>query len=249
VKRLACATIVYAFLSTPVWAAAGGGPPYINDDAEPTAEGTVEVNMFATGTMAAGGNGEQVGVNASYGIAKNLEFGTTIATGFTQVPGSADVSGFGDVQLGLKYQFIHQDDWGFEAAVVPSLTLPTHSDPVLGHDGVVPTLSLQLQKNWGTDWTAFGGGGCTVTEDARSQNFCLFGAALAWQVEPDLQIGVEAYHFTPGARHGLQTTGLGFGVTYDFSSRWHLLASIGPGVQNATATDDYTWYFALQFTR
>jgi hypothetical protein len=38
-------------------------------------------------------------------------------------------------------------------------------------------------------------------------------------------------------------------VTYDLSQRWHLLASAGPGVQNAAATDSYTWYIALQFTR
>ncbi|HEX4365890.1 MAG TPA: transporter [Rhodopila sp.] len=207
------------------------------------------MNNFATGVMASAGSAEQLGFNASYGIAKNLEIGTTVAFGLTQAPGSGDVAGFGDVQLGLKYQFISQDEWGFEAAVVPSVTVPTHTDALLGHDGVVPTLSLQVQKNWGTEWTAFGGGGCTLADDALSQNFCLYGAAVAWQIEPDLQIGAEVYHFTPGAKHGLQTTGLGFGVTYDFSSRWHLLASAGPGVQNAAATDDYTWYFALQFTR
>ena len=236
-------------VTTPVWAAAGGGPPYINDDAEPTTQGALEVNNFATGTMAALGSAEQLGFNASYGIAKDLEIATTVAAGFAQAPGSPDAAGFGDVQLGLKYQFIQQDAWGFEAAVVPSLTIPTHSDPVLGHDGVVPTLSLQVQKNWGAEWTAFGGGGCTLADDAPSQNFCLFGVAIAWQVEPDLQIGAEVYHFTPGTKHGLQATGLGFGVTYDLSPRWHLLASAGPGVQNAAATDDYTWYFALQFTR
>ena len=43
-------------------------------------------------------------------------------------------------------------------------------------------------------------------------------------------------------------TGLGVGAIYDLSETYHLLASYGPGIQNAAETDRMTWYTALEFT-
>ena len=230
-------------LAAPAWA----GPPYVNDDAQPTAKGTWEINLYSAGTIANGGSFEQAGVNASYGWSDNLEFSGTVTSGFSQVPGHKDVAGLGDLQLGAKYRFLGQDEWFVDVAVVPAITLPTHTESSLGRPGVVPSLALQFEKDWGP-WSAFGGGGCVFPHDNLSQDFCLLGGALTWQVSKSLQLGAEIYHTTPGARFGMHTTGVGFGATYDLSDRYHLLISAGPGIQNASLTDGLSYYLALQVT-
>ena len=230
-----------------VSAPAFAGPPYVNDDAEPTAKGTWEINIYSSGTVADGGSFEQAGVNASYGWSDDLEFNGTVLSGFSQAPGRADVAGFGDIQLGAKYKFLKQADWFVDVAVVPGITLPTHTDPSLGRPGLVPSLNLQVERDWG-DWSVFGGGGCVFPHDNLSQDFCLFGGAVTWQVTRTLQIGGEIYHATPGAKFGMHTTGIGFGATYDFSDRYHLLFSAGPGIQNVSLTNGISYYLAFQVT-
>jgi hypothetical protein len=42
--------------------------------------------------------------------------------------------------------------------------------------------------------------------------------------------------------------GIGFGASYDLSERFHLMASAGPGIQNAKVTNQTSWYAALLFT-
>ncbi|HXC56440.1 MAG TPA: transporter [Rhizomicrobium sp.] len=243
-RRLACWAVVFcAGLAPPALA----GPPFVTDDPEPTAKGHWEINTFTSGTVATGGSFEEAGVNASYGWSDDLELSTTVASAFSQAPGTPSVSGFSDVQLGAKYRFVHQADWGVDVALVPGLTLPTHSSLALGRDGVVPSLALQFQKDWG-DWSVFGGGGCLFPHDTLSQDFCLLGGAVTWQIRPTLQLGAEVYHATPGARFGLHTTAVGVGAIYDLSERYHLLVSAGPGIQNVTMTDGMSWYMALQIT-
>ena len=48
--------------------------------------------------------------------------------------------------------------------------------------------------------------------------------------------------------NGQASTGLGAGVTYDLNEHYHLLASAGPGIQNADETNRLSWYAALLFT-
>jgi len=45
------------------------------------------------------------------------------------------------------------------------------------------------------------------------------------------------------------STGLNAGLRFDFSDHYHLLGSIGPGIQNASATNEHSWYLALLITR
>ena len=226
---------------------ATAGPPFITDDAAPTAVGTWEINIFNAGTTSPGSGFEQGGVAASYGFSDDLELNATIAAAAAQAHGAPDVYGFGDVSIGAKYRVLHQADSWVDVSLTPSLSFPTHSNVVLGHAGVVPSLGIAAQKDWG-DWSVFGGGACTFPDDSLSQDYCLMGVAVAWQITKTLQIGGEIYHATPGARLGLHTTGVGAGLTYDFSDHYHLLVSAGPGIQNVTSTDGYTWYAAFQLT-
>jgi hypothetical protein len=234
---------LFALAATP----AAAGPPYVTDDAEPTIAGSWEINVFHAGTTSAETGFEQAGVSVSYGLMDDYELNATVASAFSQAKGTPDVSGFGDISIGAKIRLLHQTYSWVDVAITPSISFPTHSDAVLGHNGVVPSLGVAAEKDWG-DWSVFGGGSCTFPGDNFSQDYCLIDAAVEWQVTPTLQIGGEIYHATPGARLGLHTTGVGVGATYDLSAHYHLLISAGPGIQNVTQADGYTWYGALQIT-
>ncbi len=74
------------------------------------------------------------------------------------------------------------------------------------------------------------------------------GWALTREVLPGLQIGAELYRQTADTRGGRTTSGIGAGVIYDIGEHYHLMGSIGPGIQNAAESDRYSWYAALLFT-
>jgi hypothetical protein len=157
------------------------------------------------------------------------------------------ITGFGDIELAAKYRFLHQKDFGLDVAFFPRLFLPTNSNSALGRKHAALFLPFFAQKDW-NDWSLFGGGGCTLNRDGKSLDFCQMGIVATRRITPQLQLGLELYHQTPDERGARQTTGIGLGAIYDFSENLHLMASSGPGIQNADATNQVSWYVALLFT-
>jgi hypothetical protein len=58
--------------------------------------------------------------------------------------------------------------------------------------------------------------------------------------------GVEVFHQTSPAGGLKDSTGFNVGATYDISETWHLLASVGTGLQNRTTTNQLSYYVAVQ---
>ena len=79
------------------------------------------------------------------------------------------------------------------------------------------------------------------------------GPLLQRQVTKQLAIGGEIFHQTAtvvfgGIDSGKATTGFNIGAIYDFDDHNHLLASVGTGLQNASATNLFSWYVGYQIT-
>ena len=108
-------------------------------------------------------------------------------------------------------------------------------------------LPLWVGKKWG-DWSTFGGGGCAINHGGGSQNFCEAAWAVTRQVLPNLQLGTEIYYRSADTIGGSESTALGAGAVYDLSEHHHLIASFGPGIQNAAQNNRYSWYGAFEFT-
>jgi hypothetical protein len=228
-------------------ASALAGPPYVTDDPQPTDEGHFEVYGFTGGTAVRDRVGGQAGIDFNYGGAADLQLTMVLPFAFDAPNRGSSITGFGDIELAAKYKFLHQKDFGIDVAVFPRLFLPTSSDPALGSKHAALFLPLFAQKDWG-DWSLFGGGGCTLNRGGESQDFCQMGIVVTRRITPQLQVGLELNHRTPDERGARQTTGIGFGAIYDLSENLHLMASAGPGVQNADATNEVSWYAALLFT-
>jgi hypothetical protein len=243
-KRLKAFCLIAALASSAIPAFAG--PPYVTDDPEPTDLGHYEIYAFAGGSSARDGSGGAGGIDFNYGAAPDLQLTAVLPLAWDSPNGGGGSAGLGNIELAAKYKFLHQDDVGVDVAFFPRIFLPAGSSAV-GERHASLLLPLWIGRSWGV-WSTFGGGGCTLNRGGDSQDFCQLGWALTNQVTPSLQIGAEIYHQSADMRGGRASTGLGFGATYDLSENFHLMASAGPGIQNAAETGEVSWYVAMLMT-
>jgi hypothetical protein len=222
------------------------GPPYVTDDPQPTDYQHFEIYAFNGGTVTRDGTGTTTGIDFNYGGAPDLQLTAVLPLNFDNPRTGASTLGIGNIELAAKYKFIHQDDFGVDVAFFPRLFLPTISANAGDHHAAL-LLPLFVGRSW-DKWSTFGGGGCTINHGGGSQNFCQIGWTLTNQVLPNLNLGVEIYHQTADTIGGKASTGAGIGAIYDLNENYHLMASAGPGVQNAADTNRYTWYVALLST-
>jgi outer membrane putative beta-barrel porin/alpha-amylase len=227
--------------------AALAGPPYITDDPEPTELGHYENYLFATGTSTRDGSSGSAGLDLNYGGAPDLQLTAVLPLAFqSSANGGGTAAGLGNIELAAKYRFLRQADIGVDVAVFPRVFLPSGSARVGPRHGAF-FLPVWVERSW-ESWTTFGGGGCELNRGSGSRDFCVAGWALTHQVLENLQLGAEVVHQTPDIKGGQSSTGIGFGMIYDLSEHYHLLAYAGPGLQNAAATGRYTWYASLLVT-
>jgi hypothetical protein len=237
------------FLSTALLVAGGAlpalaAPPYVTDDPEPTDYGHFENYVFGTGTVTRTGIEGEAGLDLNYGATPDLQLTLVLPVAYDESSGHWG-TGFGNVEIAAKYRFLHQADFGLDVAVFPRIFLPSPNSVGERHASFL--LPLWIGKDWG-EWSTFGGGGCELNRGGGSKDFCVAGFAVTRQLLPNLQFGAEIYHQTADALRGRGTTGLDAGVRYDLNDTYHLLGSIGPGIQNAAEADRYTWYTSLLVT-
>ncbi len=242
-KLSRCLAVFWPTILLLVPVSALAGPPFITDDPEPTELGHYEIYAFAGGSSAHDGSG---GIDFNYGAAPDLQLTAVLPLAWDSPNGGGASAGLGNIELAAKYKFLHQDDVGVDVAFFPRLFLPAGSAAV-GERHASLLLPLWIGRSWG-DWSSFGGGGCTLNRGGDSRDFCQLGWALTNQVTSRLQIGAEIYHQSADTRGGRASTGLGFGATYDLNANFHLMASAGPGIQNAVETGEASWYVAVLMT-
>ncbi len=222
------------------------GPPYLSDDPEPTPYRHFEIYAFGSGTRTHDGTDGAAGIDFNYGAAPDLQLTATLPIGFAAPADDQANVGFGNIELGAKYRFLHQSAFGLDVSIFPRLFVPTGSSSV-SDNHVSILLPVWLQKDWDGSWSLFGGGGCVLSTFA-AQDFCLAGAVVTHQFVSNLQLGVELFHQTADANGTLASTSVGLGATYDLNQTYHLLGYVNRGVQNANQTNQFSFYFAVLFT-
>jgi hypothetical protein len=231
--------------------AATAGPPFVLDDPQPTDAGHYEIYAFSTGTSTRDGSGGEAGIDFNYGAAPDLQLTAVVPVGFSSPAGQGAFAGvgsagLGNIELAVKYKFLHQEDVGVDVAVFPRVFLPAGS-AVAGERHASVFLPIWIEKDW-DDWSAFGGGGCELNRGGDSRDFCIGGAVLLRKVTEEFHLGVETYHQSADTRPGRANTSMGLGAIYDISDNYHLMGYAGRGIQNANITNQLTWYSAVQFT-
>jgi len=244
IRAYAFAAALATLLAAPPLAVAG--PPFRTDDPEPVDFGHWEVYGFSQATRAAHDTaGILPGVEVNYGVAPDLQLHAVAPLAFDRPPGGGTTFGPGDTELGVKYRFL---DDNIEAAVFPLVEVPTgDADRGLGSGHTDVFLPLWLQKSFGK-WLSYGGGGYWINPGAGNRNYWFVGWLLQRQITHDLALGGEIFHQTADVAGGADTTAFNLGGTYDITDHYHVLFSAGRGIVNASRTDAFSYYLALQWT-
>jgi len=220
------------------------GPPYLSDDPEPTDYKHWEIYTFNAGTSTPAGTDGETGIDFNYGAAPDLQLTATLPFGFTSEVGAPSQFGLSNIELAAKYRLLHQSQVGWDVAAFPRLFLPSPSNVSDKNASVL--LPIWLQRNLGSDWTTFGGGGCQLYADS-TQDVCMAGWVLTRKFTSNLQVGLEFFHQT--SRAGTPpSTSVGLGAIYDLSDTFHLLGYVRTGLENRAQTELFGWYGALLFT-
>jgi hypothetical protein len=61
-------------------------------------------------------------------------------------------------------------------------------------------------------------------------------------------MGAEIFHQTTDTVGGKDQTGFDIGAIYDLNDHYHLMMSVGEGLQNRSTTNEFSYYAALQLT-
>lgn len=221
---------------------AAAGPPYDTDDPVPTDFGHWEIYAFGSGTRVDGALEGASGLDLNYGARPGVQLTATLPLNFVRGPGGR--IGAGNVEIGVKYQFLKRESAGLSIAIFPRVILPSASRS-FGSGRVGMLLPVWAQKDFGK-WSVFGGGGYAINPGAGNRNYWQGGVTLMRQVTPQLSLGAEVTHHSSDADDAVATTTLGVGGIYRLKGPLSLLASVGPSFSGGRG-DRYHGYVALLF--
>lgn len=207
------------------------GPPYLNDDPEPTDYRHYEIYAFATGARAAREWSGTTGIDFNYGATRDLQLTAVLPIEYDHAASGALIAGPGSVELAAKLRMLQQASFGWDVAVFPRVFLPSLSNRA-GEDHASLLLPIFIGRDGGP-WSAFGGGGCAIHRGGDARDFCQAGWALTREITPGLRLGGEVFHQSADTKGGRAANRVGLGATYDVNENVHALASVnqlvGPG--------------------
>lgn len=239
-------------IAAAIWASlavspAFAGAPYETDDPIPPEPGKWEVYAFGRGERFAHATEAEAGFDINYGAARDLQLTVGIPIGYDSSGTGHTRAGFGDVEVGAKYIFVHEDDneRGINVAFYPTVTLPT-GERAFTSGKATGFFPLWAQKDIGP-WSVFGGGGYTINPGAGNKDFWSGGIAVTRDVAPRLNIGAETYFESKTEIGGKFLAGAGLGLEYDLTEHWALLASGGPILSHRSENGKYHFYLSLAF--
>lgn len=235
-------------------ARADAGPPYLTDDPEPPPFGHYEAVFFTMGLEAEGAaTGALPAMEFNYGGFPDTQLHVMLPLGFAAGAEGTKL-GAADAEIGVKYRFVDEDEsgWRPQIATYPQVEVPlAPASNGFASRSVDVFLPLWAQKDLDANWTIGGGGGYWV--NPGEANYWFTGLLLQRKLSDALVAGAEIFHQTSSiggvaAPTGAPLTGFNVGAVYDFNEHHHLLVSAGRGLQNVTATDQFTWYLGFEFT-
>lgn len=153
--------------------------------------------------------------------------------------------GYGDLETGIKYCFIHETETMPQVGFYPIFTLPA-GDARLGTGLGEATESVPLWflKKWGS-WKISGGGGYTFSQAPHTFNFPYGGILVEWEMTKKLTLGGELYAQGASLPQYGSTSLFTFGGEYKFTKNFSLLLSVGHNIAGAKTL---TGYIGLDWT-
>ena len=242
------AVIILACLASVSIASPTPGPPYNTDDPEPVDymhwEAYVASQYLNTRE---GSTGTEPHFEFNYGVVPNVQLHLITPLAFNDPAGETRQYGYGDTEVGVKYRFQQETRTKPMVGIFPLVELPTGAaSNGLGSGRAQFFLPVWIQKDLGSGWTTYGGGGFWRNPGAGNRDYWFLGWQAQKQVTKQCAVGGELFHQTPNTVDGEARTAFNVGAVYDFDDGHHLMFSIGRdlhGPDTGSAYVAYQWTF------
>jgi hypothetical protein len=228
-------------------AAAHAGPPYVTDDPEPVEFRHWEFYLATQGGYDRDGNLAFTAphVEVNYGAIPDLQLHLIAPLQYVHPSGGAVAYGNGDIELGVKYRFVHESDLVPQIGAFPLVEVPTgDSARRLGAGQTQVFLPLWAQKSLG-QLLSYGGAGYWINPGAGNRNWWFVG----WHLEAKLGAispGLEIFHETSQHEGTPGQNRFNVGAVIDVTDLHHILLSAGRALDAGAPA--FQWYLAYQLT-
>ncbi len=242
---LTAAVSLFIFAAGPAW----GGPPFVTDDPEPVEFRHWEVYLASQWAheREAGTSGTLPHVEVNYGIIRDVQLHLILPMAYSAPHIGSTQYGLGDMELGIKYRFIHEDDKGWipQVGAFPLIELPAgDSSRGLGEGRINIFFPVWIQKSWGP-WTTYGGGGYWHHPGEGNKNYWFAGWLLQRDLSKVITLGSEIFNTSPKAKGESDETGFNAGGIINLSDAHHILFSAG---RDLKGQNTFSAYLAFQWT-
>ncbi|MDA8157540.1 MAG: hypothetical protein M0Z52_13985 [Actinomycetota bacterium] len=227
---------------------AWAGPPFFTDDPEPVEYHHWEVYIASQWVRDRDNNavGTLPHFEVNYGAIPDLQIHLLAPMVYSAPEDGPAQYGLGNLELGVKYRFIHEDEKGCrpQVGIFPLVHLPTHTTPGLDEPNANLYLPVWIQKSWGP-WTTYGGGGVEYHPGTGNKSFLFGGWLIQRDLSKKLTLGAEIFSHGPQAAGAGDETLVNAGGYYNLSDQHHILFSVGKDVRGP---NELISYFAYQWT-
>lgn len=246
-QLLAAVFVFLMYLAVFAPFSAWAGPPFVTDDPEPVDYRHGEFYISSQyANNKDGKEGTLPHFEFNYGAIPDLQLHLLIPLAFVQPNGGPTAYGPGDMELGVKYRFIHESQTIPQVGIFPIMHLPMGDrDRGLGGGHVQMFLPIWVQKSWGP-WTTYGGGGYWINPGGGNKNFWQLGWLGQRDITKTLTLGTEFFYFGKDTNDGRDRTGYNIGGIFNLSEDHHILFSAGSdivGDNRFSAYLGYQWTF------
>ena len=192
------------------------GPPFLTDDPEPIELHHSEAYVFSTYDKGPDG-GKSITMPAfEYNTGPAPDWHLHVMVPLLDLrPGDGTRAyGLGDIEVGVKYRFVHETDSMPQIGIFPMLELPTgDSDAGLGNGKAWGIFPLWIQKSFGR-WTTYGGGGRAFNSAPGMKDYNFGGWLLQRSITGHLILGGEVFYQGAASEDSQQSTVFNVGGTY-----------------------------------
>ena len=184
------------------------GPPYFTDDPETPKYRHWE--FYIASQYAKDHEGKSATAphfELNYAVLPDVMLHTIVPLAWNKPNGDSSKYGLGDLELGIKYRFIHEGDMMPQAGIFPILTLPTGDEERgLGNGRATLFFPLWFQKSWG-QWSSDAGGGYWINPGDNRKNYWFTGWQMQRELSEMLAVGAEIFYATADAENRSDRSG------------------------------------------
>jgi hypothetical protein len=249
ISRFAIATAI-------LWGLIAGnleaGNPLQTNDPETPGQNGWEVNLLQSMRFTRAAFGQALPLlNINYGHQENDQWKISIPVIELDPHPGGRHWGIGDIQLGWKYRFLEEADYGIQASIYPQPLLPTGQEDLgLGNGRVELFLPLSVGKHFLDDKLfVYGEAAHNVVFEDVLRDSWFFGIAAEWQITEKIELVGELADLVVPDATGPDDPFFNLGFNYQFSKHVALQTAFGRSLGNETDGRSYfSSYVGLHIT-